>query len=227
MASAGCSTTKKTKSSSTTVLETSSAEKLDSASLKTVDSTSVKKGNTITVIEKEVDYDKETVIEFDTTWDVGVTNSLIDSMKETGQSLKTGWVTAADYLSAQPVIRITIREKGSRKEKYTSEANTYDSTSKSSKDHLWVVVATTREVTYKNTTKKKDVVTSGPTFFQKFKTFLLLIIIVAILIVGQYFRIWVKIWLWLLYLWGKLKKRGPQKPGIKYTGYSPPKPPDA
>lgn len=206
---ASCTTTKKVKWEENTSIKASTANKIDSSSLKTESSAQVKKDNTVTTVEKEDDYEKETVIEFGE----GLTKTAIDSAIASGKPFSTILITsdgslaipAEDYF--QPIRKITIKEKGTRKEKSTTEANTYDSTSKSSKEQVWLVVTTKMQVVTKTNIKKKDVVTSGPTFWQKIKRFFVLIVIAAVIFVGWYFKIWSRLWLWWLMIWNRLKKK--------------------
>lgn len=193
-------------SSTETIIGITAEDKIETSSLKTDDSKSVKKANSVTTVEKQDDYEKETVIEFGK--DLFTPEIILDSVIKSGKPFTTGSVTAADYFPTnQPISRITIREKGSKKEKTTEQKNTYDSTSKSSKEQIWLVVTTKREVTYRYKAKIKNVVTSGPSFWQKIKTGFFIFLIVAIVAVGEYFKIWGKLWLWWLVIWNRFKKK--------------------
>jgi len=136
---ASCGTTSKIKSYSKSSVDSSSVTKIDSNVTKTDEATTVKKDNTVTTIEKQDDYTKETVIEFSTDFAPGVTKKQFDSLRDSGKPLTTltkedftDWITNTDYFP--PVRKITIKETGIKKEKHIIAANTVDSSTVSKKE---------------------------------------------------------------------------------------------
>lgn len=130
-----CSTTKKIKSVTKTYIDSTVTVKIDSNVVKVKDSTAVKKDNTLTVTEKEDNYTKETVIEFDT-----------------ATAIKTD---SKDYF--QPVKKITIRETGIKKQKQTIAANKVDSTKVISNESTDLTKESTTELQKTEVTKNKEV----------------------------------------------------------------------
>lgn len=193
-ACASCSTTKKVESSVTIEERSNVVSNSDSAVKKKVDSVVVKKDNSVTTIEKSDDYEKETVIEFDTSNNFRLYNPM--------------GVFKADPADYFPIVaKITIREKGTKKEKTTEQKNTYDSASVKT-DYIIVVTTTTEVITYKKSlVKNKQVVTSGPTFWQKFKLIIFLIIGFAVIVLGWYYRVWSRLWLWWLAILKRFKRK--------------------
>ena len=160
-----CSTTKKIKSFTKTTVDSVSVVKIDSSTLKAVDSTSVKKDNTITTIEKQDDYEKETVIEFDT-----VNHSSEKSPAE-------------DYFS--PIIKITIKEKGIKKEKSSIQTNILDSSRKLSTETADLRKITDTKLHKTETVKNKEVKRTS-----YWGWLWIGIITIAVIIAGWYFRVW-------------------------------------
>jgi len=165
---ASCSVTKKNKSSYKESLDITTSEKIDSSNLKSTDSVSVKKDNSITTVETEDNYKRETVIEFDTSrlndWiknlGPGLTQEFIDSMNDSGQPVKTGWITAADYFpkNLNSVKKITIRETGTKKENVKTILNKTDSSKivRTDSGKLVKTVSSDLHQTETVTTKEKE-----------------------------------------------------------------------
>lgn len=122
-----CSTSKKLKNSTKTTVAKNETAKIDSVS--------VKKDNTVTTVEKSDDYEKETVIEFDT-------------MPNGGGFIYPNPVE--DYF--QPVKRITIKEKGTKKENIVIATNKQDSTVLIKRTDTQVITTTTIKNKDKKTT---------------------------------------------------------------------------
>lgn len=139
-----CSTTNKTKSVTKTNTDSTSIVKIDSNIVKLKDSTTVKKDNTVTTIEKEDNYVKETTIEFDTS-----KYAKGSGIYEPSGNLPT------DYF--QPIKKITIKETGTKKEKKTIAANKIDSTSLKSTEKIDLSKETKTELVKTETTKNKVV----------------------------------------------------------------------
>lgn len=130
-----CATTNKTKSVAKTSIDSTVTVKVYSNVVKVKDSTTVKKDNTVTLTEKEDNYTKETVIEFDT-----------------ATAIKTD---SKDYF--QPVKKITIRETGIKKQKQTIAANKVDSTKVVSNESTDLTKESKTELQKTETIKNKDV----------------------------------------------------------------------
>jgi len=140
-----CTSTSKIKSVTKTTEESKSTVKVDSNVIKGKDSTKVVKGNSFMIVESTNDYEKETVIEFDTAkaWQEGY-----DSAKS--------FIDAADYFPVtQRVTKITIKEKGKLIARESVQAKTVDSVSVKSQEQAEV--------------KKEEVKSEKKTEFKKDK----------------------------------------------------------
>lgn len=182
-----CSTTHKSKSYSKSTVDSSSVVKIDSNVVKKIDSVSVKKDNTVTTVEKEDDYTKETVIEFDST---------------TRSS-----TPAADYFPA--IRKITIKEKGIKKEKQIIAANTIDSSQVTKNETLDLTKTVNTDV------KKTEVVKNKVVKRTSYWGWLWFLLIPVVWLAG-----------WWLGLWPLIPKRKKKDDyPVKYNNYNPPKPP--
>lgn len=139
-----CATTNKTKSITKTNIDSTSLVKVDSNVVKSVDSTSLKKDNTITTVEKEDNYTKETVFEF------GIGGDTSSYKQEKGF-----YVKSADYFP--PIKKITIKETGIKKEKQIIAANKVDSTVLKSNESTGLVKEENTQLHKTETVKNKDV----------------------------------------------------------------------
>lgn len=156
-----CSTTSKVKSSSKVSIDSSSVVKIDSSSIKSIDSVSVKKDNTVTTVEKEDNYVKETTIEYEPV---------------------TPTVTSKDYF---PIIKkTTIKETGIKKEKQTVVADTYDSLKLVTTNEVDVKKETATDLHKTISTKDKQVERTS------YWGWLWFLLIPVVWVGGWYFGLW-------------------------------------
>lgn len=192
---ASCSTTKKIKSVKRSSVDSSSITKIDSVINRVIDSVKVKKDNTVTLTEKQDDYKKETVIEYN-----GLTRKQVDSM------IRAGRPEAVDYFP----VRVTIKETGTRKERAAVVADTYDSSRivNNEKQELTKTVKTDLDKT--ETVKEKDV--KKKSYWGWLWIGLAGGGIVALYLVGKYYG-W---WKWIIALF---KRRRDEDYPVRYTNY--------
>ena len=177
-----CSVSHKIKSSSRSTVDSLSTVKIDSVVVKTVDSTRVKKDNTITTIDREDNYQKVTVVEFDTTGHIVELNNLLYHLPDV--------TDAADYFP--PIKKITITENGVKKEKHIIVANTSDSSQFANREVTNLRKNVTTDLHKVEVIKNKDIKRTS-----YWGWLWIALIIVAVYLVGWYFGIWGWVILWI------------------------------
>lgn len=143
-----CATSNKFKQVTKTTSDSTAVTRIDSSTSKTVDSAHVKKDNTITTVEKEDNYTKVTVIEFEK-----------DSVQtDISRPIHADKIDPNDYFYFPAAVKkVTVTETGTKKEKAVTQNNIVDSGGKKETANTNLVKDQKTEVkkTAVQTTKKK------------------------------------------------------------------------